>query len=123
MPVQGRTRKQLRQSIGFNLGALKTGTAYDAGSTTTLIDTNLIGGDDTYNGRWIIVSDTSNSSNVETRLVSDYTASAYRLTLQQALSFATAAGDTYEIYNEPYDPEIINDFINQAVVDVRHMTQ
>ena len=118
MPVQGRTRKQLRQSIGFNLGALKTGTAYDAGSTTTLIDTNLIGGDDTYNGRWIIVSDTSNSSNVETRLVSDYTASAYRLTLQQALSFATAAGDTYEIYNEPYDPEIINDFINQAVVDV-----
>ena len=118
MPVQGRTRKQLRQSIGFNLGALKTGTAYDAGSTTTLIDTNLIGGDDTYNGRWIIVSDTSDSSNVETRLVSDYTASAYRLTLQQALSFATAAGDTYEIYNEPYDPEIINDFINQAVVDV-----
>ena len=118
MPVQGRTRKQLRQSIGFNLGALKTGTAYDAGSTTTLIDTNLIGGDDTYNGRWIIVSDTSDSSNVETRLVSDYTASAYRLTLQQVLSFATAAGDTYEIYNEPYDPEIINDFINQAVVDV-----
>ena len=118
MPVQGRTRKQLRQSIGFNLGALKTGTAYDAGSTTTLIDTNLIGGDDTYNGRWIIVSDASDSSNVETRLVSDYTASAYRVTLQQALSFATAAGDTYEIYNEPYDPEVINDFINQAVVDV-----
>ena len=25
--VQGRTRAQLRQSIGFNLGAIKTGTA------------------------------------------------------------------------------------------------
>ena len=118
MPVQGRTRKQLRQSIGYNLGALKTGTAYDAGSTTTLIDTNLIGGDDSHNGKWIIVSDASNSSNVETRLVSDYTASAYRLTLQKALTFSTAAGDTYEIWDEPYDPAIIHDFINQAIIDV-----
>ena len=118
MPVQGRTRKELRQSIGYNLGALKTGTAYDAGSTTTLIDTNIIGGDDSHNGKWIIVSDTSNSSNVETRLVSDYTASAYRLTLQKALTFSTAAGDTYEIWDEPYDPAIIHDFINQAIIDV-----
>ena len=118
MPVQGRTRKELRQSIGYNLGALKTGTAYDAGSTTTLIDTNIIGGDDSHNGKWIIVSDASNSSNVETRLVSDYTASAYRLTLQKALSFSTAAGDTYEIWDEPYDPAIIHDFINQAIIDV-----
>ena len=118
MPVQGRTRKQLRQSIGYNLGALKTGTAYDAGSTTTLIDTNIVGGDDSHNGKWIIVSDASDSSNVETRLVSDYTASAYRLTLQKALTFSTAAGDTYEIWDEPYDPAIIHDFINQAIIDV-----
>ena len=118
MPVQGRTRKELRQSIGYNLGALKTGTAYDVGSTTTLVDTNLIGGDDSHNGKWIIVSDTSNSSNVETRLVSDYTASAYRLTLQKALTFSTVAGDTYEIWDEPYDPAIIHDFINQAIIDV-----
>ena len=117
MPVQGRTRKELRQSIGYNLGALKTGTAYDAGSTTTLIDTNIVGGDDSHNGKWIIVSDASDSSNVETRLVSDYTASAYRLTLQKALSFSTAAGDTYEIWDEPYDPAIIHDFINQAIID------
>ena len=117
MPVQGRTREQLRQSIGYNLGALRTGTAYDAGSTTTLIDTNLIGGDDSYNGKWIIVSDASDSSNVETRLVSDYTASAYRLSLQKALTFSTAAGDTYEIWDEPYRPEVIHDFINQAIID------
>ena len=117
MPVQGRTREQLRQSIGYNLGALRTGTAYDAGSTTTLIDTNLIGGDDSYNGKWIIVSDASDSSNIETRLVSDYTASAYRLSLQKALTFSTAAGDTYEIWDEPYRPEVIHDFINQAIID------
>ena len=119
MPViQGRTRKQLRQSVGYNLGAMQTGTAYDAGSTTTLISLTLTGGDDVHNGKWILVSDTSNSDNTETRLVSDYTASAYRLTLVQALSFATAAGDTYELWDGPYNPEAIHDFINQSITSV-----
>ena len=78
--VQGRTRAQLRQSIGYNLNAIRTGTAYDAGSQTTLISLTLVGGDDNYNGKWIVVNDASNSSNIETSIISDYTASAYRLT-------------------------------------------
>ena len=114
--IQGRTRKQLRQSIGYNLGALHTGTAYDAGSTTTLISLTFTGGDDTHNGKWVVVYDTSNSDNAETRLVSDYTASAYRLTLGQALSFATVAGDTYELWDTPYNPDVIDEFINQAIM-------
>ena len=117
MPVQGRTRKQLRQSIGNNLGAIRTGTAYDAGSTTTLISLSLVGGDDTYNGKWLTVADVTNSNNTETRIISDYTASAYRLTVQQAYSFATAAGDTYEIWDAQYRPEVIEEFINQAIID------
>ena len=118
MPVQARTRKQLRQSIGYNLGAIETGTTYDAGSTTTLISLTLVGGDDNYNGKRITVFDTSNSDSPETRIISDYTASAYRATLQQALTFSTVAGDTYEIWNEPYHPDMIHDFINQAIIDV-----
>ena len=114
--IQGRTRKQLRQSIGYNLGALHTGTAYDAGSTTTLISLTFTGGDDTHNGKWVVVYDTSNSDNAETRLVSDYTSSAYRLTVGQALSFATAAGDTYELWDTPYNPDVIDEFINQAIM-------
>ena len=117
MPVQGRTRKQLRQSIGNNLGAISTGTAYDAGSTTTLISLSLVGGDDTYNGKWLTVADVTNSNNTETRIISDYTASAYRLTVQQAYSFATAAGDTFEIWDAQYRPEVIEEFINQAIID------
>ena len=51
--LQGRTRAQLRQSIGYNLGAITVGTAYDAGSTTTLIDAiRFEGGDDNYNGKY-----------------------------------------------------------------------
>ena len=118
MVIQKRTRQQIRQSVGYNLGAMQTGTAYDAGSTTTLISLTLVGGDDNYNGMWIVVSDASNSSNIETRIISDYTASAYRLTLQQALSFATAAGDTFEIWSSNYRPDAINEFINQAIVEV-----
>ena len=117
MPVQGRTRKQLRQSIGNNLGVMRTGTAYDAGSTTTLISLSLVGGDDTYNGKWLTVADVTNSNNTETRIISDYTASAYRLTVQQAYSFATAAGDTFEIWDDQYRPEVIEEFINQAIID------
>ena len=119
MPViQGRTRKQLRQSIGYNLGAMQTGTAYDAGSTPTLISLTLIGGDDNHNGKWIVIFDTSNSDSAETRLVSDYTSSAYRLTLGQALSFSTVAGDTYELWDSPYNPDAIHDFINQSIISV-----
>ncbi len=115
--IQGRTLKQLRQAVGFNLGALHTGTAYDAGSNTTLISLTFVGGDDSYNGKWIAVADASDSDNTEFRIISDYTASAYRATLQQQLSFATAAGDSYEVWDEPYKPENINEFINQAIVD------
>jgi hypothetical protein len=119
MPViQGRTRKQIRQSIGYSLGALSTGTTYDAGSTTTLISLTFTGGDDVHNGKWVVVFDTSNSDSAETRLVSDYTASAYRLTLGQALSFATVAGDTYELWDAPYNPSVIDEFINQSIISV-----
>ena len=115
--IQGRTLKQLRQAVGFNLGALHTGTAYDAGSNTTLISLTFVGGDDCYNGKWVAIADASDSDNTEFRIISDYTASAYRATLQQQLSFATAAGDSYEVWDEPYKPENINEFINQAIVD------
>ena len=114
--VQGRTRAQLRQSVGYNLGAIRTGTAYDAGSTTTLISLSLVGADDNYNGMWIVVDDASSTA-AETRIISDYTASAYRLTLQQALSFATAAGDTFELWESIYRPDAINEFMNQAIMD------
>ena len=118
MVIQKRTRQQIRQSVGYNLGAMRTGTAYDAGSQTTLISLTLVGGDDNYNGKWIVVNDASDSSNIETTIISDYTASLYRLTFQQQLSFATAAGDTFEIWDSDYRPDAINEFINQAIVDV-----
>ena len=117
MPVQGRTRKQLRQSIGYNLGVLKAGTA-TGGTNNTLIDVNTFrGGDDTYNGNIIIVTDASDGTTQTTQYVNDYTASNNTVQFQQNASFTVASGDTYEIWDDAYDPEVIDEFINQAIID------
>ena len=117
MPVQGRTREQLRQSIGYNLGALKSGTA-TSGSTNTLVDVNTFrGGDDTYNGKLVLVTDATDGTTQTTQFANDYTASTNTIRFQQNSSFTVASGDSYEIWNEPYDPSIIHDFINQAIID------
>ena len=115
--IQGRTRKQLRQSIGFNLGAIKTGTA-TGGTNNTLIDVNTFrGGDDNYNGRIIIVTDASDGTTQTTQYANDYTASNNTIQFQQNASFTVASGDTYEIWDIAYDPDTINEFINQAIID------
>jgi len=117
MPVQGRTRKQLRQSIGYNLGALKVGNA-TGGTNNTLIDVNTFrGGDDTYNGKLILVTDATDGTTQTTQYVNDYTSSNNTIQFQQNASFTVASSDEYELWDEPYDPEIIHDFINQAIVD------
>ena len=118
MPVQGRTRKQLRQSIGYNLGALKVGNA-TGGTNNTLIDVNTFrGGDDTYNGKLVLVTDASDGTTQTTQYVNDYTASNNTIQFQQNASFTVASSDEYELWDEPYDPAVIHDFINQAIIDV-----
>ena len=115
--VYGRTRAQLRQSIGFNLGAIKTGTA-TGGTNNTLIDVNTFrGGDDTYNGKIVIVTDASDGTTQTTQYVNDYTASNNTIQFQQNASFTVASSDTYEIWDAIYDPATINEFINQAIID------
>ena len=117
MPViQGRTRQQLRQSIGYNLGALTAATVTSNGSTTTLIDNLVRGGDDSQNGKWIYYTTSGNNSEKVTR-VSDYVQSSTTMTLSPALAASTAADDTYEVWDDAYSPSIINEFINQAIID------
>ena len=61
--IQGRTREQLRQSVGYNLGAMRTSTA-SGGSTTTIVDNTIVaGGNDRFNGRWLVLQDADASTN------------------------------------------------------------
>ena len=117
MPViQGRTRKEIRQSIGYNLGALYVSTA-TGGATTYVDDTSLttvVGGDDDHIGKWLVF--TSGDLDGKIARVTDYDASAIRLTFQPTQS-ASASGLTYELWDSDFPPARIHDFINQAIMD------
>ena len=109
--TQGRTREQLRRSIGRNLigHRLIVSAATSNGDETGLIDNTLFGGDDNYNGWWIVVKAG------QIRRVSDYDAAGSRLSWTRPLPEATAAADTYELWPSEYPPEVIHDYINQAI--------
>ena len=85
--------------------------------TTTLLDTILYGGNDIYNGRYIwFYNDVGQSTNREVeRRVSDYVTGG-TLTIQAAPA-TTTDEDKYEMW-DGYSPTVINEFINQAIVDV-----
>jgi len=114
--VQGRTRAQLRQSIGYNLGAIYVSSASGTNAATTLIDNTLIGADDNHIGKWVVFNDAS-ASTVETSRVADYDSGSTTLTVSPAFALAPVADDTYELWDDIYSPARIDDLINQAIID------
>ena len=121
--TQRRTREQLRRSIGRNLigHRLIVSAATAAGDKTGLIDKTLLGGDDNYNGWWLIV--TSPAANAgAVRRVSDYDSTSARLSWTRPLAQATAVNDSYELWPSEYPPEVVHDYINQAIGEAeRHI--
>ena len=84
--IYGRTREQLRRSIGRNLigHRLIVTSATSDGDTTGLIDDTLLGGDDNYNGWWFVA--TSPMANAGTvRRVSDYASATSQLSWTRPL--------------------------------------
>ena len=116
--LQGRTRAQLRQSIGYNLGAIYVSSASGNGHAdkNTIVDNTLVGGDDNHNGKWVIFNDANGTSGQTTR-VSDYVSSTTTLTVAPVLAAQTATSDTYELWDDVYNPTAINEFINQSILD------
>ena len=114
--IQGRTREQLRQHIGYALGGLYVSAASSNGSTTTLLDNTLVlGGADTKIGKWIRF--TSGDNDALTRRVTDSAISSNvtTLTFMPAATSATAS-ESYELWEGSYSPDAIDDFINQAIL-------
>ena len=109
--TEGRTREELRKSIGRNLigHRLIVSAATSDGDETSLIDNTLFGGDDNYNGWWIVVKAGA------VRRVSDYDSADAHLSWTRPLPEATAAADSYELWPSEYPPEVIHDYINQAI--------
>jgi len=114
--IQGRTREQLRQHIGRALGAVYVSTATSSGSTTTLLDNTLVlGGADNQIGKWIRF--TSGSNDTLTRRITDSSISS-NVTTSTFMPAATAstASETYELWDSAYNPDDIDDYINQAIM-------
>ena len=115
---QGRSREEIAVAIGENLGAIFLSTMTAQGTTTTLIDSTLVGGDDDHNGRWVRFTSGANDGRI--RRVSDYVASSTTVTIDAtgtALT-QTESGDTYELWDEEYQPESVHRAIEQAGVDI-----
>ena len=115
--LQGRTRVQLRQAVGYNLGAIKTITCAINGSTTTFLTDDLYGGADDHNGKWWLGTDAPNLG-VQSRVV-DSSVTSYRttLTLFPAVT-STLLADTAELWDGKHDPSNVNEFINQAIIEI-----
>ena len=111
--IQSKTRQELRLSIGYQLGAVNSSTTTAAGTTNTFIDDSLFGGNDNYNGYWIVFTSGNNSGTIAR--IKDYDSSTYKITLQNYLSSIVASGTTYEMYDSDVPPARIHDFINRSI--------
>lgn len=115
MPVtQGRTRKQIRVAVGYNLGSIYVSAATAQGTTTTLIDATLAGGDDVFNGDYVVLTSGSNDGTIQK--TTDYVQSSGAVTVDEVVT-QTESGDTYELWSEDYNPLNIHEFINSAILD------
>ena len=113
--TQSKTLKDLRQTVGRNLGKMITGTT-TGGSTSTAIDTSLFGGDDEYIGSYMRF--TSGNKSGTTQRISDYTSSSTTLTFKTTTSGAIDGDDTYELWSDGFDPDVVDELINQSIWEV-----
>ena len=125
--IQSETRAGIRQAIGDHLGCSTIGTASSASDTVTFKDTinlfgvdsaGLLGGDDDYIGKWILVTDATDGTTVNIRRITDYTASSTTLSFATAMSFTPASSDTYELWDAEFNPERVNRIINDCISEV-----
>ena len=91
--------KAVESDFDFDAGNSLNASSYtrDCGNATggtnnTLIDVNTFrGGDDTYNGKLVLVTDASDGTTQTTQYVNDYTASNNTIQFQQNASFTVAS--------------------------------
>lgn len=121
MAQQTLTLGAIRRSVGKNLGIIIDGIATSTVDTSSLLDSkNLIGGDDEYNRREVMIYDSAGGTIVdgETSIVTDFAGATNDATCAPAFSAAITALDKYEMWKTPWRIADINDAINQAINEV-----
>ena len=120
--IQGRTLEQIRVAVGLNLGAVKLITSADTGSATTFKTNGLFTATDDHRGKWLRFTGPTNNDGSTAR-VTDSSISSEQTTLTMKNILAAAlttpvAGDTAELWENRFDPTVIHDYINQALIDL-----
>jgi len=116
MPLlQARTRAQVRRHVGFNLQAVREGVMTGAGDATSVIDTSLPGDADDHNGKWIIFTSGTNDGRIR-RVSDDNGAGDLTIAATNTPLANTAQGDTYELWNQDFNPTNIHNLINMALL-------
>jgi hypothetical protein len=127
MPVEGLTRKAIRQEVARNLMGSRfiVSTATVEVDAASLVDNvRLWGSDDAHNYKWVRA--TSGTNDGETRRVTDYTkgTEGTNSTGNHDATFATAFSNTipsgmgYEMWEAEYHPEDADTAINRAINQV-----
>jgi hypothetical protein len=116
VPIAGRTREQLRTSIGYNLGAFIAIEADASGSTTRFLTDDIFSAADDQNGKRIVFTSGSNDGEIRRVTDTEITGDQTKLTFAPAVGTVTADTHTAELWHSDYSPEAIHDFINQAIL-------
>lgn len=101
----------------MNLNAVRRAIAIAGGSTTTFLTNGLFGGADDHNGKWLLGTGGHNIGTQFRVTNSAYAAPTTTLTFYPAGTSVVTA-DTAELWEGKYEPTRINEFINQAIIEV-----
>ncbi len=117
LPYASKTRKEIRQSIGYKLGAMFVGLVTSTGDTSSLIDTLEMakGGTKDYVGREVLMLTATQSAIVGKRSFVASFDGAGDATIAPIFSAAITLADTYEMW-EDFRIKQVEDLINQAIV-------
>lgn len=110
-----KTLTDLRKAVGRNLGKMITGTTTNTGSNVTARDTKLFGGDDEYIGSYIHLTDGTYTGT--THRITDYASSTGTMTFAQ-MGGVVASSTPYELWESGFDPDVVDEFIDQAVLEL-----
>lgn len=101
-------------AVARAVGEVEVGTADSNGTTTTLIDSNLGGDDDDWNGGTLFHIDDEEFSEI-----TDYASSSGTVTILDAFTSATQSGDRYGIMDKEYRLTKLISAVNYVLTDIR----
>jgi hypothetical protein len=109
--MQAITRADTRQAAGEELGVVYIGLTTSGVDTSSVVDTNIIGGTNDHVGKWIRLA--SGTYSGETQRVTAFNGAGDLST--NAFSGTVASGVTFELWEAQADPRQVDRMINTAI--------